>query len=102
MTFTGMCTFYRSSTRVGSHFENFVSEKRIFEAKTVKCVYPTKVTVIWVEFDAPYAEIYKPDEPLQYLSDLIGQKQARLIGNVGVSPVSLSPQDFQKCKMQLK
>ena len=45
----------------------------------------------WEEFDEPDPEVYKPDEPLQYLSDLIGQKQARLIGNVGVSPVSLSP-----------
>ena len=96
MTFTGMCTFYRSSTIVGSHFENFVSEKRIFEAKTVKCVYPTKVTIIREKFDEPDPEIDKPDEPLQYLSDSIGQQQARLIGNVGVSPVSLSPQDFPK------
>ena len=68
MTFTGMRTFSSSSTITGFHFENFVSEKRVFEAKTVKCVYPTKVTVIWVEFDEPDAEIYKPDESLQYLS----------------------------------
>ena len=50
----------------------------------------------WEEFDEPDPEIDKPDEPLQYLSDSIGQQQARLIGNVGVSPVSLSPQDFPK------
>ena len=56
----------------------------------------------WEEFDEPDPEIDRPDEPLQYLSDSIGQQQTRLIGNVGVSPVSLSPQDFQKCKMQLK
>ena len=67
MTFTGMCTFYRSSTIVGSHFENFVSDKRIFAVKTVKCVYPTKVTIIREKFDEPDAEIDKPDEPLQYL-----------------------------------
>ena len=96
MTFTEMCTFSSSSTIVGSHFENFVSKKRIFEAKTVKCVYPTKVTIIREKFDEPDPEIDKPDEPLQYLSDSIGQQQARLIGNVGVSPVSLSPQDFPK------
>ena len=35
----------------------------------------------WEEFDEPDPEIDKPDEPLQYLSDLIGQQQARLIGN---------------------
>ena len=72
MTFTGMCTFSSSSTIVGSHLEN------------------------WEEFDVPDAEIYKPDEPLEYFSDSIGQQQAQLIGNVGVSPVSLSPQNFPK------
>lgn len=96
MTFTGMCTFSTSSTITGSHLENFVSDKRIFAVKTVKCVYPTTVTIIREKFDEPDAEIDRPDEPLQYLSDLIGQKQARLIGNVGVSPVSLSQQDFPK------
>ena len=56
----------------------------------------------WEEFDEPDPEIDRPDEPLQYLSDSIGQQQTRLIGNVGVSPVSLSPQDFPKWKKQLK
>ena len=68
----------KSSTIAGSHFENFVSDKRIFGAKTVNCVYLSTVTVIWEEFDEPDPEI---DELLQYLSELIGQQQARLIGN---------------------
>ena len=93
MTFTRMCTFSTSSTIAGFHFENFVADKGIFEAKTVKCVYPTTVTVIQEEFDESDPEI---DEPLEYLSDSIWQQQARLIGNVGVSPVSLSPKDFPK------
>ena len=96
MTFTGGCTFATSSTKASSHFENFVSDKRIFGAKTVKCIYPTTVTVIWKEFDEPDPEIDEPDEPLEYLSDSILQQQARLIGNAGVSLVSLLPQDFPK------
>ena len=78
MTFKGMFTFSKSSTIAGSHFENFVCDKRIFGAKTVNCVCPFTVTVIWEEYDEPDPEI---DEPLRYLSDLIGQQQARLIGN---------------------
>ena len=93
MTFAGGCTFATSSAKASSHFENFVSDKRIFGAKTVKCFYPNTVTVIWEEFDKPDPEI---DEPLGYLSDSIVQQQARLIGNVGVSLVSLLPQDFPK------
>ena len=50
----------------------------------------------WEEFDEPDPEIDRPDEILQYFSNSIGQQQSRLIGNVGVSPVSLSPQDFPK------
>ena len=75
ITFTGMCTFATSSIKACSHFENFVSDKRIFGAKTLKCVYPTTVTVIWKEFDEPDPEIDEPDEPLEYLSDSIGQQQ---------------------------
>ena len=82
MTFTGRFTFATSSTKASSHFENFDSDKRIFGAKTVKCVYPTTVTVIWEEFDEPDPKIDEPDEPLEYLSDSIVQQQARLIGNV--------------------
>ena len=79
MTITGRCTFATSSTKACSHFENFVSEKRIFGAKTVKSVYPTTVKVIWEEFDEPDPEIDEPDEPLPYLFDSIEQQQARLI-----------------------
>ena len=81
MTFKGMFTFSKSSTIAGSHFENFVCDKRIFGAKTVNCVYPSTVTVIWEEFDEPDPKIDEPDEPLEYLSDSIVQQQARLIGN---------------------
>jgi hypothetical protein len=87
VTVTGICTFSISSAIAGSHFENFVSDKRIFEAKTVKCVYPTTAIVNWEELDEPDPEIDEPDKPLEYTFDSIGQQQARLIGNVGVSDV---------------
>jgi hypothetical protein len=87
VTVTGICTFSISSAIAGSHFENFVSDKRIFEAKTVKCVYPTTAIVNWEELYEPDPEIDEPDKPLEYTFDSIGQQQARLIGNVGVSDV---------------
>ena len=87
VTITWMGIFPISIAIAGSHFENYVSDKRIFEAKTVKCVYPTTVTVSWEELDEPDPEIDEPDEPLEYLFDSIGPQQARLIGNVGVSDV---------------
>ena len=87
VTVTGICTFSISSTIASSHFENFISDKRSFEAKTVKCVYPTIAIVNWEELDEPDPKIDEPDEPLEYIFDSIGQQQARLIGNVGASDV---------------
>ena len=79
--------FVSSRVEASSHFENFIDDKRIFEAKTVKCVYPTTAIVNWEELDDPDPEIDEPDKPLEYTFDSIGQKQARLIGNVGASDV---------------
>lgn len=84
---TWMGIFSISAAIAGSHFENYVSDKRIFEAKTVKCVYPTTVAVSWEVLDEPDPEIDESDKPLEYIFDSIGQQQARLIGNVGASDV---------------
>jgi hypothetical protein len=79
--------FVSTRLEASSHFENFIADKRIFEAKTVKCIYPTTAIVNWEELDDPDPEIDEPDKPLEYTFDSIGQQQARLIGNVGASDV---------------
>ena len=79
--------FVSTRLEASSHFENFIADKRIFEAKTVKCVYPTTAIVNWEELNDPDPEIDEPDKPLEYTFDSIGQQQARLIGNVGASDV---------------
>ena len=82
-----LCKFFTSVVLAHYHEKNFISDERIFRAKTVRCVYPTVAVTNWDKIDEPSLGIDEQDPGLEYTFDSIGQQKARLIGNVGASDV---------------
>ena len=59
-----LCKFFTSVVLAHYHEKNFISDERIFRAKTVRCVYPTVAVTNWDKIDEPSLGIDEQDPGL--------------------------------------